>query len=237
MGRCRRGFVAAMAAAVVLGWGIACTGGGDTTDAPTPKPWGGSKAPDLDPSVRPDPGQGGGGGGGGGASRDAAVQAYLRDCHHVFPFDSEYDVAGDATNECLAREFDQNCSPDLYGCYDAGETCRDACGKPCDACQDACAGVCDDCVEDCSGKSKTCKHPCAVKRADCRTTCLDAKQACESACGTQESTCYEDAEKKKAKLCPRCSEIGACLMDGSPEQCKKQIPSPSECFEWCSPGQ
>ncbi len=167
------------------------------------------------------------------------VDAYLADCHHVFPAEHEVDQGGD--DECTALNYDQNCSPDPSGCWDKGQSCIEDCGDPCTSCQDECGDSCDSCKSTCDGNKK-CETQCAQNRAECRDSCLANKAKCaESTCVDQQKRCYDKFEGKVDKACPDCDAIRQCIIDAWNEEadwrdaCKKPG-NRSECMEWCMPG-
>jgi hypothetical protein len=167
------------------------------------------------------------------------AKAYLADCHHTFEKQEE---EGDRMiEECLWREFDQNCAPDPSGCWDKGQECRDACGKPCASCDEKCGGGCDGCMGKCAAEDDACKAECAEARVDCRDKCLDARDKCANAdCSKAEEKCNADHLALREQKCPRCDEINACMnaaieKNKEPtEACAKKFKrEPAECMEWC----
>ncbi|MCA9492019.1 MAG: hypothetical protein KC621_18930 [Myxococcales bacterium] len=218
----------------VLFVGLACAG--ETTPDPVSTP---------DPVVEqpaPAPTRGGKHKGKGGKRRgkagaaDDVVAAFVEDCAAVFTVDDE---GGGAADECTWREFDQNCAPDTFGCFDQGQACQDDCQPRCVGCQATCAGTCEDCKSACDGKGPACVRACAEKRAACRTDCMAGKEDCEGACQKAESTCYSDAQKELEKKCPRCGDLNACqyekMSEGKErEDCLKEFPDhAAECLDLC----
>lgn len=138
----------------------------------------------------------------------APPSPYDTDCGHVFT--APYDEMGERgeKNECEARDFEQNCAPDLDGCWNAEETCKDACGKPtCLDCQAKCTAVCTDC------KARGNKD-CATTREACRQSCLKARDTCrDTTCPAEAKACTEKAEARRAALCPNCEALKTCLAD------------------------
>lgn len=173
------------------------------------------------------------------------VAAYVADCHHRFT--APYDDMGDEKrdDECLAQDFDQNCAPDLYGCWQGLEACKKSCGQSCVSCQDRCADVCDSCKDRCAKAKQpsSCARDCAEARQACRLDCMGGRQSCvESACPAQEKKCEDDGEARKVKKCPQCAELESCLgaldladPDAS-SKCAKKFPrNAKECLDWCAP--
>ncbi len=169
------------------------------------------------------------------------AQAYLADCHHRFKQKSE--ETEEVADECLFREFDQNCSPDPSGCWDKGQACRDACGKPCESCDDTCAGGCDGCMGKCAADDDACRHACAQARVGCRDACLAARDKCSNDdCSKAEEECNTAHLALREQKCPRCEQINACMNealekggDREPQAiCRPKFKrEPAECFEWC----
>ncbi len=162
------------------------------------------------------------------------VDAYAKDCHHVFPPDSEEaDVKDD---ECTFLEFDQNCGPDPFGCWSTMEECKTGCGAPCSKCQRRCGDTCDDCKSACKDGGDKCVRACAEARAECRETCVDPREACLDGCGDAMVACDEAAERKVANKCPHCEDIERCMMEHDQKACQKKFPDDApECFGngWC----
>lgn len=225
----------ALSSALLL-LGLACAG--DTTPDPVPAPDPVAEQPRPEPAPARGKHKGKAGkrrGKAGGT--DAVVAAYLEDCAAVFGV--EDDVSDGSDDECTWREFDQNCSPDTFGCFDQAERCKDACQPRCVGCQAACAGTCEDCKSACDGKGPACARTCAEKRAACRDTCLGQKGTCEGACVDAEGECYREGQKKRTEKCPRCSELNDCeyrkMSEGKErEDCLKEFPDHApECLDLC----
>jgi hypothetical protein len=170
------------------------------------------------------------------------VDAYVDSCLHVFPANIDPQFSeNDPSNECTWREFDQNCAPDQFGCWTKGETCRDACHKPCTDCQATCSGACDGCKAQCHDDA--CVRKCAEDRARCRNTCMTAHEGCTTGptCANLEQACDAEAEKQKAAKCPDCANIEECITEGwnrtgadPTESCKVKFPgNAEECWSWC----
>ncbi|MBX7099280.1 MAG: hypothetical protein K1X89_16325 [Myxococcaceae bacterium] len=173
------------------------------------------------------------------------VAAYVADCHHRFT--AAYDEMGEEKrdDECLAQDFDQNCAPDVYGCWNALEACKKDCGQGCVSCQEKCAGGCDTCKERCAKAKQpsSCARDCAEARQACRQECMGGRQSCvDGTCPAKEKKCEDDGEAKKAKKCPQCAELESCLSSldlGDPDaaaKCGKKYPrNAKECLDWCAP--
>lgn len=181
------------------------------------------------------------------AAPPEVVDRYLADCHAVIPVkvdpESPMETYGDAANECLFLELDQNCNPDISGCYNKATECQVACGPTCDGCQGSCATTCDTCKAGCNGDA-TCLRGCAEARASCRGGCLAAKETCRTTgCSTVESTCEAAWEKERDAKCGPCAPIATCLQAGWEKQdyegkaCRASMPAvPEVCWGWCTPG-
>ena len=178
-----------------------------------------------------------------GPEEDALVTAYARDCAFVVEqsyYEYDEDKRGD---ECVARNIDQSCAPDLFDCYAKGEDCRKGCGTGCQACTEECVSSCGTCREACAkapaGQREVCVTACAKSRLKCRNDCLSKRSAClETSCATLESTCEDEGERKRKKACPDCTELGNCMWEpGFKEdhaRCLERYPSNAkECLEWC----
>lgn len=173
------------------------------------------------------------------------IDAYVASCSHrftVIPDDWEGD--GDpldaAVDECEHYSWEQSCVSDPAGCWDAGEECVRACGKPCTTCQDECAGGCDQCKAACAPGSTDCIRKCAEARLACRTKCIDAHTKCQSTdCPEQERKCNAAFDKKRKKTCPQCAEISTCMGEDHGDEdhetaCARELPKAKKvCFEWC----
>jgi hypothetical protein len=224
---------------------LACAGGAEAPDDPPPEP---PPAPDEAPpppppppaEAPPAPGSAGPGAGMLGAADPAVIDAYLADCHHVFPSRIEFDVEGDAGNECLAREMNQMCAPDFGGCWGQSEGCKTTCGGTCSGCQDRCGSTCDDCKSRC-GADEACRRGCAQARALCRGGCLSGLTRCQNVdCEAAYTRCEAEHAAKVKKECPDCEALSACLAQDGPQAakmlCKAKFPKNSPaCVEWCSP--
>lgn len=171
------------------------------------------------------------------AKPDAELIAkYAADCHAeiLVTFD---DMDGEKEMEdCKAIAMDQNCAPDLFGCWEKQEACVASCAQPCGACQDACAEVCDACKGGCDGG--TCANDCAKARFNCRNECLYGQSACRSACFKEGEVCGDLGEERVKQQCPDCDAINQCLWDhmkDSPEARAKCLKpgNAHECLEWC----
>jgi hypothetical protein len=176
----------------------------------------------------------------GSPAPEAIVAAYLADCHADIKVTWE-DMDGTETKvDCDALAFDQNCSPDKFGCWGTVETCRAGCADPCHVCQTKCGSACDDCKTSCDGGS--CLTKCAEQRASCRTTCLYAVQKCRAdTCNANYDKCEKDADERTNTQCPECSAIRECittrLNEGKPTDDCLPAGNAKECLEWCSPDQ
>ena len=168
------------------------------------------------------------------------IAAFTEDCGAVFTevdgFESSH------TDECIYLEFNQMYAEDLFDCRNTGESCRSACGQPCQDCQSTCTEGCTDCKSDCEGDD-ACIRQCAESRQDCRASCLDALNQCKGpTCNEVESDCHKQSELTIRRTCPRCDEIRACVMqsytDGTfaADPCRKAIHAKEECYTWCHPG-
>lgn len=181
----------------------------------------------------------------GAVTREAAVAAYLGDCHATFvdPAAAQDPDAG-VSEECAYLEFDQNCSPDPSGCWDKGQACEAGCTDSCGTCQSTCAGVCDGCKAGC-GEDATCLHTCADARATCRDACLSSKSDCVlRVCPAAEEACSSAFATLRAERCPDCDAISQCLIDSwnnanadGQQACAAKFPADApECVSWCDPG-
>jgi hypothetical protein len=179
------------------------------------------------------------------ATRAALERAYLADCNHVNVIELE-DMEGEKKgDECVLREFDQNCAPDIFGCWNKNQACRDACAKPCSDCQAACTTACGGCKSACAGKpdADPCKQACAVKRADCREKCVARLTQCrENDCSKVEDDCQKEGIARRDKECGKdCAAFEGCIEkvlggEGDEKGCIAKFPSFSQkCREWCSP--
>lgn len=201
-------------AALLLGFGLAC---------------GGLDAPEEETiTIVPD---------------DPVVAAYLADCGHTFSVDAgDPGMAEGADNECTFVEFEQNCAPDSFGCWDKGQQCISECGAPCVDCQSACASTCESCKSQCGGDA-TCQVNCASARATCRTTCMTGLETCKTdTCREVESACYREGQALMKTNCPGCQAYKSCLEDvwfrgkGEAEDCNPKLTSTDErCKQWCVP--
>ena len=170
------------------------------------------------------------------------VDAYVASCSHQFTeVDEELEgEEGSDVNECDAYGFDQNCTYDPSGCWDAGQDCLRACAKPCNACQDECAGECDQCKAACAPGATECIRKCAESRLACRNTCMAASTACRAVdCPAQEKTCNETFNAKRKKKCPQCTAISNCFMKDHGDEdhekaCAREFPKANKvCLNWC----
>jgi hypothetical protein len=167
------------------------------------------------------------------------VIAYLADCSHVVEVPD--DVEGNPIDECEALAFDQMCTHDPSGCWEAGRQCESICVSPCGGCQSECAGTCDACKAACAPGAEGCLRACAERRASCRSGCMTSRDECLSGCPDQERDCNEEFTAKVTERCPDCDAIGDCLIQHEEygeehPACSKQFPRVDElCFEWCYP--
>lgn len=161
------------------------------------------------------------------------VRFFERDCAGAVTVVDDFAGTMDA---CLARDFDQNCALDQFGCWEAGETCLDDCGKPCGRCQSACTSTCSSCKAKCAGDA-ACVRTCATSRARCHTTCLAKADTCRtSGCSQVESKCHAAAAARVAKECDdeKCEAFRTCAseqmsdMSGDISKCKTEGLS-----KWC----
>lgn len=170
------------------------------------------------------------------------IAAFESDCGHQVDVVYE-DMTGQTdAGECEARVFEQNCSPDQFGCWDRSEKCRDACAEPCRSCEAACTNHCETCKRSCD--AGTCMTSCATARNDCRIACLRRLDTCRTKdCQVELDGCESDAEKRTREQCPHCDELRECQQaayekNEDPAACAKQFSDDAvECLEWCSPGQ
>ncbi len=174
---------------------------------------------------------------------DAAVDAYLADCGHVFAAEA---VGADAdpalADECTWREPDQMCADDPSGCWDQLQSCLDGCGTTCSSCQATCTQTCTSCKQAC-GDDADCLRGCAEARAACRGGCLADRNDCqEPGCSDAEKTCTRDFEAQKAAQCPDCDAIHHCLIgmftdsDFDMDACRQRFPdAAADCWDWCAP--
>jgi hypothetical protein len=170
---------------------------------------------------------------------EALLALYAANCHANVDLSFEDMDGSQDAGECEARMFDQNCAPDIFGCWDNAEKCRDACAKPCHVCQGACGTTCDACKARCDGGA--CVQECAKDRLQCRRTCLYSLQTCRTTtCDGVMAKCEADADARKQKLCPDCDALHTCLDEAfekktPPERCLKRFPkNGKECLEWCT---
>ncbi|MFT3841665.1 MAG: hypothetical protein QM723_32045 [Myxococcaceae bacterium] len=173
--------------------------------------------------------------------------AFIVDCHHVVTVTVDGPQGDEQKPECEARDFDQNCSPDMFGCWDGLQKCKDACSKPCGKCQSDCADSCDGCKAKCSG-DVDCISRCGVARLTCRTTCLASLNTCrDTTCEAESKTCEEKAEAQLKKDCPDCEGLRTCLTEAmekgvtdykaTQDGCLKKFPKADrKCVELCDPG-
>ncbi len=171
-------------------------------------------------------------------SPEALVAAYLADCHARVEVEFD-DMDGPRKSvDCEALAFDQNCSPDVFGCWTGVEACKAGCAAPCNDCQAACADTCDGCKTGCDGGA--CATACAQSRVACRTRCLFALQDCRATtCSGAYEKCEADANARRERLCPDCAAITTCLGErhwdgGAAVDCLTEG-NIAECLEWCSP--
>jgi hypothetical protein len=135
------------------------------------------------------------------------------------------------------RPFEQMCAPDGYGCWWAGEECRDGCAAPCDSCVDECGGECDGCMASCDEGDEQCVFECADSRRACGEACDWDNATCVEACDEQEQVCFREGEDALARECPDCSALGSCLAEvEDPADCQRRFPgNASDCVERCAP--
>ena len=177
-------------------------------------------------------------------STEALIAAFTADCHHhvTLTFEDMDGTHPDA-GECDARMFDQNCSPDTFGCWEGVEQCRDACADPCHTCQSVCADRCDSCKSQCNGAA-ACITACATSRVDCRVQCLGRLETCRTTtCDAAMSRCEAEAQVRLKRLCPDCDAITSCQLEASErdqdaKHCAAKFPhNAAECLDWCTPGE
>lgn len=166
---------------------------------------------------------------------EKVLEAYLADCHADIEVTFDDMVDRQTKVDCDALAFDQNCSPDHFGCWDAEQKCQAECADPCKTCQTKCGDVCDTCKTKCTGDE--CKTVCAQERADCRLECLYKVQTCRSdTCNAKYQACEDEGNAMKQRLCPECSAISECLMktggEGERGACLPEG-NAKECLEWC----
>jgi hypothetical protein len=182
-------------------------------------------------------------------SRAKLLEAYAASCDYQVRFhlyEDSGELAKTATPECSAREFEQNCAPDRYGCWDNLEKCKDACAAPCHQCEASCVSSCASCKTTCEKDAdpKKCAHECANKRLGCRDGCVKALDTCRTVtCPKDETACNQAGEAKVAKECGKdCKAFSDCVIatvfegDGKVEDCQAKFPKLSEnCRNWCLP--
>lgn len=173
------------------------------------------------------------------------IDAYVASCSHQFSvIPDEWDGEGNpqdaALDECEYYSWEQSCVADPGGCWDEGEACAKACGKPCTSCQAECAGGCDQCKAACAPGSTDCIRKCAEARLACRTQCMNAHSDCQSVdCPEREKKCNAAFDKKRKKACPQCAAISTCMGDDHGDEdhetaCAREFPKAKKvCFEWC----
>lgn len=167
-------------------------------------------------------------------SDDEAIARFADDCDFQIKRTLDTDVGEVTSSECDARNFEQNCAPDV--CFDALEQCRAECGQPCDACQVECGNSCNACKSTCDGGD--CITDCATTRNECRTECLSKVESCrEKKCEQESVDCRAEAAARIDEKCPDCDAIKTCFrVAGEDTDCTLQFPNDaSECFEWCNP--
>lgn len=151
---------------------------------------------------------------------DQLIAFFGRDCAGVVTVDVDEMGMPAPRPACGARDFEQNCSPDRYGCEALGEACLDRCAQPCMGCQSTCATACDGCKSKCKGEL-LCLRGCAQSRSTCHSKCLTLSQTCrDSGCSSVVATCEERAVERMATECG-----DAC---GALKACQEQLYSPGE---------
>lgn len=178
-----------------------------------------------------------------GVGDDTLIAEYAKSCSHVVEqayYEYDEDKRGD---ECIARNLDQSCAPDLFDCYSKGEECKKGCGTSCQSCSEKCVGSCDTCKSGCAkqppGQREACVTTCAKARLQCRNDCMKERGTClESTCATLESTCEDEGNRKRQKACPDCAELGNCMWEPGYKEdharCLERYPqNAKECLEWC----
>lgn len=169
-----------------------------------------------------------------GPTRDEVVQAFQKDCHATFEVTAfEYDEPKKVP-ECEARDIQQNCNPDTFGCFAGLETCEIACAKPCKRCQSTCGASCDGCRATCKPGDAACVRRCAEARADCRDTCVASASKCTGeTCPRAAQACSLNNEQRVRLECPHsdCDAFRNCVEGGDPSQteprCARKFPSMS----------
>lgn len=161
------------------------------------------------------------------------IERYAADCHLALR--ARYDdMDGEAEKpECEAIATDQNCAPDVFGCWDQQTECTNGCAAPCNACEQACATSCDACKT--GGKDA---KACGAARLACRNECLYAQMACRSACAREAERCSDLGEERIKQQCPDCDAINQCLWDRANDGPEKRATclkpgNARECLEWC----
>lgn len=183
----------------------------------------------------------------GAPSREALIGHYLEDCGYtaLLSIDDPDAASGISDKpECEAMAWEQNCAPDLFGCWDKLMDCKAACKVPCGSCQAKAASACNKCKAACK-TGPSCLRACAEARVDAREGCLEAADACRGkACPAAEAKCMSEGEAKVKKVCGKdCERYKSCASElmnkGTFEYdlCKKQFSQlPADCFTWCDPG-
>ncbi|MFO0726186.1 MAG: hypothetical protein U1E65_20550 [Myxococcota bacterium] len=178
-----------------------------------------------------------------GPSRDSLIASYQKSCSFI-PKVMMYSMEGpEETTACEAVAFEQNCSPDFFGCWDKRSACRDGCKKPCTDCQASASGACDKCKAAC--KDEACTKSCAEARADAYLRCVRAMEDCrDTRCPADEERCMKAGAERVKKVCgATCEAYKSCITSHNEidqtvyEGCQKKFPKLSEdCQRWCDPG-
>ena len=221
-----------LAVVTTLGAGCSKCAGPAVPDAGPPVPDAGSAT-----AARPLTGDGG--------LDDATLLAfYARDCAYVVQRPDATDGGTARADECVAHEREGGGAPDPFGCTAGGEACRDGCGESCLSCAAECSGSCTTCRTGCEaeppGQREACVTTCAKARLKCREACLSAREGClNQACAMLQSACEDDAQRKRQKACPDCTELGQCLLEpenkDDPGRCLIRHPqNAGECLDWCA---
>jgi hypothetical protein len=131
-------------------------------------------------------------------------------------------------DECLAREYEQNCAlhSQPRDCYGEMVHCKDACSPACTNCDAKCASACTLLKRKCSGNSP-CTKDVAVERARCHARCVAERDVCrEGDCADAEYACWHDGLKIRDARCPSCIAWENCDL-----RAQALPPLPSEDFD------
>lgn len=152
------------------------------------------------------------------APTDAQLASFFdRGCGNAVTVDIDMMGSPEVQSACIARDFNQNCSPDKFGCDAAEEKCLDRCAAPCESCELSCASTCGGCKDKC-GDDLLCRHACSQSRGTCHKACVSRATSCRTsgACGREHTACVERAAKRKADECDAevCAAYNSCVSTG-----------------------